>query len=152
MKKLQLKKEILKAGKAKMKSVVIDFQNRIDELKATTDGKELAETDSQSESRTDADIEFMDTLVPQFEFARKELETLDRVDVNREHSVVEFGSVVITNQRNLFVSTGIEEFMVGSTAYFGLSAQAPLFKNMAGSKKGDEISFNGVNYKVLDVF
>lgn len=152
MERKQLKQAILAAGKAKMQTVVDDFQERINELKAVTVGDEMQESPSQSESRKDADIELLDTLSTQLDFASKELETLDLIDVNKPHSEVEFGSVVVTDKRKLFVSTGIEEFEVGSEKYFGLSAQAPLFKNMAGCKAGDAISFNGINYRILGVF
>lgn len=152
MEKLQLKKDILEAGRAKMESVVNDFQERVNEIKAVTIGDDMQETASQSESRKDSDIEYLDTLATQLDFAQKELETLNLVDVNKAHNKVEFGSVVVTDKRNLFVSTGIEEFAVGDKKYFGLSAQAPLFKNMAGCKVGDQVSFNGIEYKVLEVF
>lgn len=152
MEKLQLKQVILEAGKAQMQSVVDDFQERINELKAVTVGNDMQETASQSEGRKNSDLEVMDGLITQLEFATKERETLNLIDANQLHNEVEFGSVVVTDKRKLFVSTGIEEFEVGAEKYFGLSAQAPLFKNMAGCKVGDEVSFNGINYKVLDVF
>ncbi|MAZ36042.1 MAG: hypothetical protein CL842_01140 [Crocinitomicaceae bacterium] len=151
MEKLQLKKDILEAGKAKMEGVVNDFQERVNELKAAA-GNDMQEIASQSESRTGSDIEFMDSLATQLDFAINELETLNRVDINTKHNKVEFGSVVVTDKRNLFVSTGIEEFEVGDKKYFGLSAQAPLYKNMAGCSQGDKVSFNGIEYKVLEVF
>jgi len=152
MEKLQLKKNILEAGKTKMESVVNDFQERVNELKPTSSGNDMQETASQSESRKGSDIELLNTLATQLDFAMKELETLNMVDVNTQHTEVEFGSVVVTDKRNLFVSTGIEEFEVGDKKYFGLSAQAPLFKNMVGCKEGDKVSFNGINYTVLEVF
>lgn len=152
MSKLNLKAEILEAGKAQMQSVVNDFEERVNELKAVTIGNDSTETASQTEARKDADLEMLDNLVSQLDFAQKELDTLKLIDVNSEHTEVEFGSVVITDKRKLFVSTGIEEFEVGAEKYFGLSAQAPLFKNMAGCKPGDEVSFNGINYQILEVF
>ena len=152
MEKLQLKKDILEAGRAKMQSVVNDFQERVNEIKAVTIGDDMQETASQSESRKDSDIEYLDTLATQLDFAMKEVETLNLVDVNTKHTEVEFGSVVVTDKRNLFVSTGIEEFEVKGEKYFGLSAQAPLFKNMTGSKQGDKVSFNGIEYTILEVF
>ena len=152
MEKLQLKKDILEAGKAKIEGIVNDFQERVNELKATFSGNDMQETASQSESRQGSDIELMDSLATHLDFAEKELETLNLIDVNTKHDKVEFGSVVITDKRNLFVSTGIEEFDAGDTKYFGLSAQAPLFKNMAGCEVGDKVSFNGIEYKVLEVF
>lgn len=112
MDKLKLKKEILEAGKAKIEGIVNDFQERVNELKATSSGNDMQETASQSESRQGSDIELMDSLATHLDFAEKELETLNLIDVNTKHDKVEFGSVVITDKRNLFVSTVLKSLML----------------------------------------
>ena len=112
MDKLKLKKEILEAGKAKIEGIVNDFQERVNELKATSSGNDMQETASQSESRQGSDIELMDSLATHLDFAGKELETLNLIDVNTKHDKVEFGSVVITDKRNLFVSTVLKSLML----------------------------------------
>ena len=152
MEKGKLKREILEAGKIKIGVTISDFQERINELKAVTVGNDLQEIASQSEFRKDADIELLDSLVVHLDFAKKELETINLIDPSAEHHKVEFGSVVVTDKRKLFVSTGMEEVSVNNENYFGLSAQAPLYKNMAGCVVGDQVSFNGISYKILDIF
>ncbi len=152
MDKLSLKKEILEAGKAKMRTVINDFQERIDELKAVTIGDDFQETASQSESRKDSDIELLDTLATQMDFAQAELETLNLIDPALAHSKIEFGSVVVTDKRTFFVSTGIEEFDVQGNAYFGISTQAPLYKGLVNKETGDKVAFNGIEYNIQDVF
>ena len=52
----------------------------------------------------------------------------------------------------LNVSTGIENFNVNGTEYFGLSTQAPLYKNMAGCKAGDKVSFHGIEYSISEIY
>lgn len=146
------KEAILKEGIRKLDEVIFDFQERIGELKEVARGSDLTESASQTESRKDADLELLESLQIQLEFAQKEMAILKKINPNKVHDSVDFGAVVITNKRNLFVSTGIEEFQVGDTTYFGLSTKAPLYKNMAGSKVGDSISFNGIEYTINDLF
>ncbi|MGB0402501.1 MAG: hypothetical protein ACPGEG_00300 [Salibacteraceae bacterium] len=152
MNKLEEKKVILEAGRKKMAQVVNDFQERINELKTATGGNDSGETASQSESRVGSDLELLDSLMGQLDFATLELQELDKIDAEKVHSEVDFGSVVITDKRNLFVSTGIEEFQAGKMSVFGLSTKAPLYKNMAGCKPGETVSFNGIEYKIQSVF
>jgi hypothetical protein len=152
MNKLDEKKKILEEGKRKMAQVVHDFQERINELKTATIGSDSNETASQSESRVGSDLELLDSLVHQLDFATLELQELDKIALTKTHTEVDFGSVVITDKRNLFISTGIEEYKAGEMTIFGLSTRAPLYKNMAGCKPGESVSFNGINYRIEDVF
>lgn len=152
MSKQELKRQILESGKAKMQGVVNDFQDRVNDLKAVTVGEENSETASQSEARVGGDMELIGTLTSQLDFAIMELDTLTRINPDESHDRVDFGAVVITDKRNLFVSTGIEEFECNGETYFGLSTKAPLYKNMAGSVVGDEISFHGINYTIKEIF
>ena len=152
MSKLELKQQIIDAGVEKMNSIIGDFKERIGDLRTDAINDSLEESPSQSESRRDGEIELMDTLADQLDFAEKELDTLKRIKADTEHSEVDFGSVVVTDKRNLFVSTGIEDFEVDGEKYFGLSTQAPLYKNMAGLKSGDSLSFNGIEYRINEVF
>jgi transcription elongation GreA/GreB family factor len=152
MNKLELKRDIIVAGKQKLETVINDFKERIAELKADALDETQEESASQSESRQDGELELMDSLIAQLDFAEREMEVLNQIKVDAEHKEVDFGSVVITDKRNLFISTGIEDFKANETAYFGLSTQAPLYKNMAGLKAGDSLSFNGINYSIKEVY
>lgn len=137
----------------KARTVVNDFKERIDDLKAVTVNNDNAESASQSEARRDSDIELMSTLADQLDFATRELETLQGMTLNGEdHSAVTFSSVVHTDQRNFFVGVSIDNFDIDGKEYWGISPRAPLYKVLEGAKAGDQISFNGVNYKINEVF
>lgn len=152
MKTQEKKAQILSAGEQKLQGVIADFEERIGELKKITTSENMEESASQSEARRDGDIEMMQTLMHQLDFAKMELETLKRINPDETHDKVDFGAVVITDKRRLFVSTGIENFEVNKEDYFGLSTQAPLYKNMAGCKKGDKIAFHGIEYQIEEIF
>lgn len=137
----------------KAQTVVSDFQERINDLKAVTVNDESAESASQSEARRDSDIELMSTLADQLDFATREVETLQGMELDGdEHTAVTFGSVVHTDQRNFLVGISIDNFEVDGKEYWGISPRAPLYKVLEGATAGSSISFNGVDYKVQQVF
>ncbi|MCB0481547.1 MAG: hypothetical protein KDC83_08945 [Flavobacteriales bacterium] len=148
----ELKSKIVAAGMTKIKNVINDFEERITELKAVTLTDQTAESASQTESRRDSDLEMLDNLYGQLEFARQEERTLQLIDPRSVKNFVDFGAVVLTDKRNLFVSTGIEEFEVDGIPYFGLSTKAPLYKNMAGFTVGEKVSFHGIEYLIKEIF
>jgi transcription elongation GreA/GreB family factor len=152
MNKLELKQAVIDAGTDKMKSIIADFEERVKDLREDAIDESQEESASQSESRRDGELELLDTMVDQLNFAEREMETLKQIKADKIHNEVDFGSVVITDKRNLFVSTGIEEFEAKGKKYFGLSTKAPLYKNMAGLKAGESLSFNGIEYKIQEVF
>ena len=144
MSTLSIKQNIWKAAHKKLEGVVADFETRVAELKTEAVEVELSESASQSDGRRASEFELLDSLTSQLEFAKNELNVLDTLHPEKIHEVVEHGAVVITDKRKLFVSTGVEEFTADGEAYFGLSKEAPLYKNMAGCKAGDKVSFNGI--------
>lgn len=153
MSTLELKNKIHEHGKEKVRHVVNDFTERINDLKAVTVDNDNAESASQSEARRDSDIELMDTLADQLDFSTRELETIEGMEMNGStHDQVTFGSVVHTDKKNFFVGVSIDDYEVEGTEYFGISPRAPLYGVLEGSKAGDQVSFNGVNYKIEKVF
>ena len=153
MSRTDLKNKIHERGSQNVRIVVNDFQERIDDLKAVTINNDDAESASQSEARRDSDIELMDTLADQLDFSVKELETMKSMDLNgADHDKVTFGSVVHTDNRNFFIGVSIDNFEVEGRDYVGISPRAPLYKELEGSKVGDKVTFNGMSYKVEEVF
>ena len=149
----ELKNKIHERGKEKVRHVVNDFSERINDLKAVTVNNDNAESASQSEARRDSDIELMDTLADQLDFSTRELETLEGMELNGStHELVTFGSVVHTDRKNFFVGVSIDDYEVEGKEYFGISPRAPLYGVLEGAKAGDRVSFNGVDYKIEEVF
>lgn len=152
MGKLEDKCAILAAAKERMHQIVMDFETEVTELKSATINEKHMESASQTETTKNGDFEVLDSLIQQHEFAKKELEVLDTIECSKAHKVIEFGSIVITDKLNLFVSTGVEAFDVNGTAFFGLSTQAPLYPILAGRKANEQVDFNGINYQIKAVY
>lgn len=73
---------------------------------------------------------------------------------NKLCSVGQFGSVVETDKKNFFLFANImdEPVMIGDKSYYPISAVSPLGKLIISRSAGETVSFNQVNYQILDVF
>ena len=80
------------------------------------------------------------------------LETLNKVDFNQDHRVVEFGSVVITDMQKVFISIGLGKVNVDNDTFYAISLQVPFYQAMKGLKKGDTFDFRGRKVKIIDLF
>ena len=152
MKTLLRKQHILEAARRKLRENLAEYHERIDELKSVTINNELAETASQTEGRRDADIELMDTIIEKSDQMKHDLEALEKLDAAEVLQTVQFGSVVITDQRAFLVAISVEEFEVDGINVLGLSTKAPLYLAMKGMRAGDQVGVNGVTYTIKAVF
>jgi hypothetical protein len=80
------------------------------------------------------------------------LETINKIDLNLDHKVVEFGSVVVTDMQKVFIAIGLGKVMVENDTYYAISLQVPFYQAMKGLKKGDTFDFRDRKIKILDVF
>jgi hypothetical protein len=79
-------------------------------------------------------------------------ETLNKVDFNQDHRLVEFGSVVITDMQKVFISIGLGKVNVDNDTFYAISLQVPFYQAMKGLKKGDTFDFRGRKVKIIDLF
>lgn len=93
-----------------------------------------------------------DMFARQLEQAMDDTALLSKVNANQVSEVAEFGSVVITEAQKLFISISLGQIKVGEEIYFAISPSAPIFKAIAGKKKGESFDFRDKKVKVLDVF
>lgn len=79
------------------------------------------------------------------------LETLYKVDPLIHHDSIQFGSVVITDMQNIFVSIGMGKIDLEGDLFYAISTQVPFYDAMKGLKKGDTFTFRGRQIQILDV-
>jgi transcription elongation GreA/GreB family factor len=151
MERSNTKAIVVRAAIGHLRAMEKELRERVGELKAVTIGDDNAESASQTESLHGSDIDVMNGLGGQIEHILRDIALLESIDPAEQHSTVRFGSLVRTDQRDLLVATGIEEFKVNGSSYLGLSPRAPLFQQLSGAKAGDTVEFNKVKYRVLEV-
>jgi transcription elongation GreA/GreB family factor len=153
MEKLAHKKKVMVEAIKHQESIVSDFRQRILEIR---DGEqqpqdEPQEYDQQGQENESALV--INRLARELNFVIEELDFLKQMKTADNHfSEVSLGAIVKTDKMTFFPSVSLEEFEVDGDKLFGISREAPIYKEMLGKKKGDSFSMNGQNYKILDVY
>ena len=75
-------------------------------------------------------------------------QTLSKIDVSEEASVIRLGSTIETNIANYFLAISSGQITVAGKQYFAVSASSPIGKLLLGKKKGDVFDFNGKKIKI----
>jgi hypothetical protein len=88
----------------------------------------------------------------QTETARCQLELLENMRVDALHDQVRFGSVVISDVRNFFVSTSLTDIRVGNLQFLGIAPESAIFQELKGKRKGESFHLNGQEYRIEEVF
>jgi len=121
-----------------------------------TDAQKQANDYGQPKDRYDA---FRTKLMRQIELFAGQLDkakivinTLQKIDIERNITKVEFGAIVITNKQKIFVSAGLGKVEIDGVVYYAVSPHVPIFKVLKGKKKGDRVIFNGIELLIEEVF
>ena len=144
------KADIHQACMVKQQHLIADFEKEIASMK-----KEMFNHDV-SQSQGDSGVVERNELLVRYEneliFLNNELQILQSINPSKETEKVELGSVVVTDLRIFYVSVSIEQIEVDGHDIFGLSMNAPIYDAMNQASKGDVITFNRTDYKILDVY
>ena len=93
-----------------------------------------------------------DMYARQVEEAINSFNQLRKIDVTKEGGTIALGSVVVTDTQNFFISISLGEITVDGKKYFAISTSTPLYKEMAGKKKGDVFKFRDKKYRIVKVY
>ena len=84
--------------------------------------------------------------------ARDGLNTLHKIELDRQIDSVSLGAVVITNAQKLFIAINVGQIKLDSDTFFAVSLEAPIVKNMMGKRVGDSFAFRDKTFQILDIF
>ncbi len=141
---------ILKTSIEKQEDLIKNFNERVLEMRE--DAYSQNQSASQSEDRTAGKVEILSTLERELAFVQMEMGYLKTLDPDKVNDKVEPGAVVVTNQRIFFISVSTEKVDINGKEVFGISIKAPIYSVMEGLKKSDKFSFNGIDYKIENVY
>jgi transcription elongation GreA/GreB family factor len=144
------KADIHQACLVKQQYLIENFEGEIDALKKEMFTHDVSQSqgDSSAVERNELLVRYENELI----FLNNELQILQSINPSKETEKVELGSVVVTDQRIFYVSVSIEQIEVDGHDIFGLSVNAPIYEALSSASKGDVITFNGTDYKILDVY
>jgi hypothetical protein len=152
MDKLGLKKRILEESRNNQQLLRDDLSQSGQERVESANQNEDDDFTNRFESTREEVMDEIALVAPQADAAQAQLQLLDRMEAETLHQQVKSGSVVLTDQQNLFVSTSLPVFEVEGKQYLGVSTDSPIYHAMKDKKKGDSFTLNGVQYHIEDVF
>ncbi len=147
----------LKEVKAKLLDRCIEQQSKIiwQLQQEITEAQNQANDYGQPKDRYDA---FRTKLMRQIELYAGQLDkaqivvnTLQKIDIDKTITKVEFGALVITNKQKLFISAGMGKVELDSNQYYAVSPHVPIFNALKGKIIGDEIVFNRLKLTIIDI-
>jgi len=107
--------------------------------------------DKYETSRAMGQIE-SDMNAKQLEEAKRELATLQVVDISKVYDGAAVGSVVVCREQAFFIAVGLGPVTVDDKKIVVLSPKAPLAAKMNGKKTGSSFILNATVFEVTDVF
>ncbi|MCD6111886.1 MAG: hypothetical protein J7J86_01310 [Bacteroidales bacterium] len=154
-------KEILK-GMKNIKFKLLEvckkvLSEKIDNLKSVVDeAQKSANEYGQPKDRYDSYrtqlLRKRDMFAKQYDKALEQLVILQRINPDIEYNTVQFGSVVYTKNKKLFISISLGEVPFEDDIFFAISPNVPFYKAIKGLKIGDTFEFRGVKDEILNVF
>ena len=150
MKKIISKEVIRDTCLQKQLELINNYGSRVNEM--TAEANSQNQSASQSEDRNAGNIEILSTMESELEFVQREMAFLKSLNPNQVNTIVEPGAVVVTKERTFFIAVSSEKVDIDGQVIFGISTNAPIYLVMQGLKKGDSFEFNGVAYKITDVY
>ena len=76
---------------------------------------------------------------------------LSQINTSKEYTKAEFGSLVVSNQGNYFLSIGIGKIEVSNENYYCISIASPIGKLLQGKVIGDKAQFQAREFVIEDI-
>lgn len=76
---------------------------------------------------------------------------LSQIDVHKKFNKAVFGSVVLTNRGNYFISVGLGKINIDNQTFYAISLASPFGKVLFNKMVGNEVSFQGKNFVITKI-
>lgn len=84
--------------------------------------------------------------------ARDGLNTLHKIELDRQLENAALGAIVITNAQKLFFAINVGQIKLEQDTYFAVSLEAPIAKAIVGKRVGDSFTFRDKTFQITDIF
>jgi hypothetical protein len=151
--KLNVKQAVLRAAIDKQAQLIANFSKRLKDMRGGEKFINETQFDAQQASFNHELNEQMEGIAGQMSFAEDEMSILKQLESSLKlQDEVRVGSIVITDKMNFFVAVSSEDLDVNGKPYFGISAKAPIYSEMAGKKNGESFKMNEMSYQIKETF
>ena len=137
----ELKRKLLEECKRMQLETITNLKSVMDD--AQKSANEYGSPRDRYDSYRTQLLRKRDMFAQQLHKANEQLDALDKIDVEKEMTEVQFGSLVITDKQKLFISIGLGKVVLNNKEYYAISPLVPIFEAMRSKKAGDEFEFRG---------
>jgi len=81
----------------------------------------------------------------------KTLKKLSNINISKTSDIVEYGSLVLTNNGNYFISIAYGKIEIENNIFYSISLASPLGKLLLNKKAGEHFTFQEKEYTVLNI-
>lgn len=148
--------ELLKLKKGLLSACLTEIDDRAESLRRVMeDAQQSANDYGQPKDRYDSYrtqlLRKRDLFGLQLQKILEQQALLEKVNPNKEHDQVGFGSLVITNKQKIFITVGLGKLEYNGEEYFVISPGVPFHKAMEGMKIGDSFEFRGQSFSIKQI-
>lgn len=146
---MELKRMLLEKCRLQLQEMVNDCRSEVAEAQESAN-EYGAPKDRYDAYRTQM-LRKRDMFAQQLAKLMVQVDVLEKIDPDRVCTKVEFGALVITSAQKIFISTGLGKVELKGEAYYAISAAVPIYKALEGKGAGEEFSFNGKTFRILEI-
>lgn len=146
-----MRKEILNIIIKHQEELVENLKKSLETYETSTDLDEESKIDLDDKSHQ-ADVQEIKIRVQ--EKLKMELNDLDEIKSleNQNATDIQRGAVVQTDECIYFIGFTFAPILTNEFQIYGVSLEAPAFKNNMGKKKGDEMILGNEFQKIIDIY
>ncbi|HEY8400279.1 MAG TPA: hypothetical protein VIK89_03400, partial [Cytophagaceae bacterium] len=148
--KLRLKRELLAKCIALQTDVVNTAKKAMDEAQEGAN-EEQGSTEEKFDGFRESLQITRDMYAKQLHEGLNNLGLLNRIFINL-HEEVMLGSVIFTEHQNYFISVSLGEIKIDDVSFVSVSNQSPIYKALAGKRKGEKFYFRDSEFTILECF
>ncbi|MBN2668944.1 MAG: GreA/GreB family elongation factor [Bacteroidales bacterium] len=147
----ELKERILQTLIEQIEQKLAQLKFAIDDIKVSrNDQTKSSAGDKYETSRAMMEQELL-KLETQKQQSLQQLQHLSKIDLNKTHDKVAFGSLVESTNQFYFISIGYGKITVDDKTIFVISLNSPLGKALEGKEKGETVMFKNLRVKLFTI-
>jgi len=127
-----------------LQNAILDIQNNLQSETKSSAG------DKHETGRAMLQLE-REKIGQQLAEIQKQFQTINKINLTTEHSIVALGSVVYTSQSNYFIAVSIGEVKIENQHFFAISPATPIGELLLSKVEEDSFTFRNQKIKILKI-
>lgn len=144
--KEEIRNQIIEIQKRELKGL----QQMLKTYSEAADLDEESTLDPEDFSQQNQNFESADNLSKRITRAKQMLDGFLNLPVEG-YDKAEPGALVLTRSLNFYIGISVAQFTYEGKVYFGLNTDAPIYSALEGARAGDDVVFNGQEYKISEI-